>query len=232
MSELMNKIKNGERIKSEICKDEFYTHCCEEKSNCQLPKESILEEVRKNAYNSTTVHENSLAIDNDMKYIANRVDKWQDFIKEVADIFARNSPFGMISTHIYCFNKDYNSDQNDLINAVFCFLADNYGNCSEDKYNRLRRNPELALQNSKEWNSNYEFISVKDYMHDGNYARKFDIGIKKYNLLTKSLITASPIGTYYIDEKRVEIVYSLSKSNVDVFEVNRILTALINLRKE
>lgn len=200
-------------------------------SNYQMTEESILEEARKKAYNSVPTNEVSLAIDSDMKCIANRVNKWKDFIKEVADIFAKNSPFGMISTHIYCFNNDYSSDQKDLINAVFCFLADIFGNCSEDKYNRLRRNPELALQNSKERNSNYEFISVKDNTCTAD-AKKFSIAIKKYDLLDKSLNTASPVGTYYIDEKRVEIDYHLSKLNVNIFEINTILTTLMNLRKE
>ena len=201
-------------------------------SNSQLPKESILEEIRKNAYNTASSHEVSLAIDPDMKCIANRVNKWEDFVKEVADIFFNNSPFGMISTHIYCFSKEYNSDQNALINAVFCFLADNYGNCSKDNYNRLIKYPELALQHSKEENSKYEFISVRDNICNAEYAKKFSIAIKNYNLLDKSLNTVSPIGSYYIDEKRVEIDYHLSKFNVNIFDVDRILTALINLRKE
>lgn len=201
-------------------------------SNYQLPKEDILEEIRKKAYNSVPTHEISLAIDSDMKIIANRVDKWKDFVKEVADVFFKNSPFGMISTHVYCFGKGYDSDQNTLIDAVFCFLADNYGNCSEDNYHRLIKSPEFALQNPKEKNSNYEFIDVRDYNCDTEYSRKFTIAIKNYNLLTKSLNTVSPIGTYYIDEKRVEIAYYLSKSNVNIFDINKILTTLINLKKE
>ena len=84
-----------------------------------------------------------------------------EFMRELPD----ESVDCIITSPPYCFGKEYNSDQNDLINSVFCFLADNYGNCSKDNYNRLIKNPELALQHSKEENSKYQFIDVKDMIY-------------------------------------------------------------------
>ena len=199
-------------------------------SNYQLPKE-YLEEVRKKAYNTASSHEVSLAIDPDMKRIANRIDKWEDFVKEVADIFFKNSPFGMISTHQYCFNKEYNSDQNVLINAVFCFLADSYGNCSEDNYHRLIKSPALALQNSEDNISHYKYLSIlRDRCDNRDNCRKFDISIKQYNLLSKTIDTLSPVGYYHInDEQRLELDFHLSKLYVDVYDINKILNSLKDL---
>ena len=199
-------------------------------SNYQLPKE-YLEEVRKKAYNTASSHEVSLAIDPDMKRIANRIDKWEDFVKEVADIFFKNSPFGMISTHQYCFNKEYNSDQNVLINAVFCFLADSYGNCSEDNYHRLIKSPALALQNSENNISHYKYLSIlRDRCDNRDNCRKFDISIKQYNLLSKTIDTLSPVGYYHInDEQRLELDFHLSKLYVDVYDINKILNSLKDL---
>ena len=199
-------------------------------SNSQLPKESILEEIRKNAYNTAPSHNVALALDSDMKRIANRIDKWEDFVKEVADIFFKNSPFGMIRTHQYCFNKEYNSDQNVLINAVFCFLANSYGNCSEDNYHRLIKSPELALQNSEDNISHYKYLSIlRDGCDNRDNCRKFDISIKQYNLLSKTIDTLSPVGYYHIKEQRLELDFHLSKLYVDVYDINKILNSLKDL---
>ena len=202
-------------------------------SNYQLPKEDILEEIRKKAYNSAPTKEDKigLAINPDMKYARDNVLKWKDFIIKIADIFYKNSPFGMISTHMSLFKlNEYNPHEITLINAVFCFLADNYGRCSEDNYKRLIKVPELALQNSKNNISHYKFISVlRDNVNNNDCCRKFDIAIKQYNLLSKTIDILSPVGYYHIDEQRFELDFHLSKLYVDIIDIDKILNAIKDL---